>query len=278
MTGKYFDRFPLTEYGGQAVRNILAKVDLTEQSKKDIYTYYDFTLEEGLTRPDVLSDNYYDDPNFDWVFYLVNDVVDPYHSFYIENDDFDKYIIKKYGSKQTAEQTIVFYRNNWYLLDDSSISVDVYDSLSSKQQEYYAPVTNVGSSIIRYERHKDDWIRSTNAVVELTLGDVADYTVGDRITQASSSASATIRSIDTDNNILVVHHLSGSFVEGVLGDTSITNVNTIHTNISSPENNFWQPVTAYEFEQENNERKKQIFVLPSDYLAAFDGEFAQRIK
>lgn len=276
MIGKYFDRFPLTEYGGQAVRNILAKVDLTEQSKKNIYTYYDFTLQEGLTRPDILSNNYYDDPNFDWIFYLVNDVVDPYYSFYLENDVFDEYIAKKYGSKQVAEQTIVFYRNNWYLLDDSSISVDVYNSLSPKLQEYYAPVTNVGATTIRYERRKEDWIRSTNAVVELTLGDVSDYTIGQRITQGS--VAATIRSIDTANNILVVHHVSGSFVEGTLGDTTITNVDTIHTNISASETNFWQPVTAYEFEQEKNERKKQIFVLPSDYLATFDGEFAQRMK
>ena len=274
----YFDRFPLTEYNGQAVRNILTKVDLTEQSKNDIYTYFDFTLEEGLTRPDILSNNYYDSPDFDWVFYLVNDVVDPYYSFYLEIDAFEKYIVKKYGSRQAAEETIVFYRNNWYLLEDSSISVDTYDSLSATLQEYYTPVTNTGSSIIRYQRRKEDWIRSTNAIVELTLQDVTDYAIGDRITQASSSASATIRSIDADNNILIVHHISGSFVEGILGETTITDVNTIHTNISSSENNFWQAVNAYEFEQEKNERKKQIFVLPSDYLAAFDGEFTQRIK
>lgn len=274
----YFDRFPLTEYNGQAVRNILTKVDLTEQSKKDIYTYFDFALEEGLTRPDILSNNYYDSPDFDWVFYLVNDVVDPYYSFYLEIDAFENYIVKKYGSRQAAEETIVFYRNNWYLLEDSSISVDTYDSLSATLQEYYTPVTNTGSSIIRYQRRKEDWIRSTNAIVELTLQDVTDYAIGDRITQASSSASATIRSIDADNNILIVHHISGSFVEGILGETTITDVNTIHTNISSSENNFWQAVNAYEFEQEKNERKKQIFVLPSDYLAAFDGEFTQRIK
>lgn len=278
MLGKYFDRFPITEYGGQAVRNILAKVDLTDQSKKDIYTFYDFTLQEGLTRPDVLSNNYYDDPNFDWVFYLVNNVVDPYYSFYLEDDVFEQYITKKYGSKQVAEQTIAFYRNNWYLLDDSSITVDVYSSLSSKLQEYYAPVTNTDTSIIRYQRRKEDWIRSTNAIVELTLDDVSDYTVGQRITQSSSSASATIRSIDNINNILIVHHLTGTFVEGALGETTITNVNTIHTNIPSSEANFWQAVTAYEFEQEKNEMKKQIFVLPSDYLATFDGEFVQRMK
>lgn len=278
MLGKYFDRFPITEYGGQAVRNILAKVDLTDQSKKNIYTLYDFTLQEGLTRPDVLSNNYYDDPNFDWVFYLVNNVVDPYYSFYLEDDVFEQYIVKKYGSKQVAEQTIAFYRNNWYLLDDSSITVDIYSSLSPKLQEYYAPVTNTDSSIIRYQRRKEDWIRSTNAIVEFTLGDISNYTVGQRITQASSSASATIRSIDIINNILTVHHLAGTFVEGALGDTTITNVNTIHTNISSSEANFWQAVTAYEFEQEKNEIKKQIFVLPSDYLATFDGEFAQRMK
>lgn len=276
MLGKYFDRFPLTDYNGQAVRNILAKVDLTEQTKKDIYTYFDFTLEEGLTRPDILANNYYDNPNFDWVFYLVNDVVDPYYSFYLEQDAFDSYINKKYGSRQVAEQTIVFYRNNWYMMEDTSISVSVYNSLSPALQEYYAPVTNVSSSIIRYERRKEDWIRSTNAVVELTVGDVTDYAVGERITQ--SSTSGTIRSIDIENNILTLQHISGSFVEGALGDTTITDVNVIHTNIPSAEAAFWQAVNAYEFEQEKNERKKQIFVLPSQYIATFDSEFTQRMK
>lgn len=273
---KYFDRFPLTEYKGETVRNILAKVDLSDQTKKDIYTYFEFSLQEGLTRPDILSNNYYSSPDFDWVFYLTNSVVDPYYAFYLEQDNFTKYIEKKYGSEQNARDTIVFYRNNWYLLEDSSITSTAYDALDFEIQKYYKPILNTTQQVVRYERIKQDWIRSTNGVVELTVEDVTEFEVGDRINQ--STVSATIRSIDEQNNILTVHHLSGNFVVGGLGSTTITEVNLIHRSISEAEQAFWSAVTAYEYEEEENEKKKQIFVLPKEYLSKFDSEFKEKIS
>ena len=52
---KYFDRFPVISYNGVSIRNILAKIDFTKQSKEDIYANFDHTLSEYNTRPDVLS-------------------------------------------------------------------------------------------------------------------------------------------------------------------------------------------------------------------------------
>ena len=273
---KYFDRFPLTEYNGETARNILTKVDLSEQTKKDLYTYFEFSLQEGLTRPDILSNNYYNNPDFDWVFYLTNGIVDPYYGFYLEQDNFAKYIEKKYGSEQNARETIVFYRNNWYLLEDSSITNTAYDTLSFNVQKYYKPILNTTQQAVRYERIKQDWIRSTNGVVELTVEDVSEFNIGDRINQ--STVSATIRSIDELNKILTVHHLSGNFTVGALDPTTITEVNLIHRSISETEQAFWSAVTAYEYEEEENEKKKQILVLPKDYLAKFDSEFKEKIS
>ena len=273
---KYFDRFPLTEYNGETARNILAKVDLSEQTKKDIYTFFEFSLLEGLTRPDILSNNYYNSPDFDWVFYLTNNVVDPYYTFYLEQDNFTKYIEKKYGSEQNARDTIAFYRNNWYLLEDSSITNTAYDALNFDIQQYYKPILNTTQQVVRYERIKQDWVRSTNGVVELTVDSITEFDVGDRITQ--STVAATIRSIDESNKILTVHHLSGNFVVGALGTTTITEVNLIHRSISEVEQTFWSAVSAYEYEEEENENKKQILVLPKDYLAKFDSEFKEKIS
>ena len=273
---KYFDRFPLTEYNGETVRNILAKVDLSEQTKKDIYTYFEFSLQEGLTRPDILSNNYYSNPEFDWVFYLTNNVVDPYYAFYMERDNFVKYIEKKYGSEQAAKEKIAFYRNNWYLLEDSSISNTSYDMLDPTLQKYYKPILSNTQQVVRYERIDQDWTRSTNAVVELTVEEISEFAIGDKITQ--STTSAVIRSIDEGNKILIVHHLTGAFVEGGLGDTSITNVNLIHRSILEAEQAFWTAVSFYDFEEEENEKKKQIFVLPKEYLSKFDSEFKEKIS
>jgi hypothetical protein len=76
---RYFDRFPVIDYDGTIAKNILTRVDFTEQSKKDIYSTFQFTLEEGFERPDLLSYNYYGSSQFDWMIYLTNNIVDPYY-------------------------------------------------------------------------------------------------------------------------------------------------------------------------------------------------------
>lgn len=275
---KYFDRFPLADYNGKPVRNILTKVDLSDQTKADIYGYFEYTLQEGLVRPDILATNYYGNPEFDWLFYLVNQVVDPYYSFYLEEDNFNSYITKKYGSQSAAESKIVFYRNNWYLLDDSTITTSTYESLSPTLQQYYKPVLNNSGYVASYERIKQDWTRSTNRVVELTVQSVEGFNVDDIVVQASTQARATIAFIDSANNILTVKHIDGSFAQGTFYDTTITNVNLIATAISDTETAFWEPVTALDYEREENEKKKDIFVLPRNLLSTFESQFVEKIN
>ena len=275
---KYFDRFPLAEYNGKPVRNILTKVDLSDQTKADIYSYFEYTLQEGLVRPDILASNYYGNPEFDWLFYLVNQVVDPYYSFYLEEDNFINYIEKKYGSQSVAESKILFYRNNWYLLDESTITVSAYEGLSPSLQQYYKPVLNNSGYVASYERIKQDWIRSTNKIIELTVSSVEDFAIDDVVVQSSTGARATIAFIDTVNNILTVKHINGSFVTGAFYDTTIASINLIATAITETEAAFWEPVTALDYEREENEKKKDIFVLPKTSLSTFESQFVEKIS
>ncbi len=105
---RYFDRFPVINYDGTVAKNILARVDFSEQSKRDIYSTFQFTLEEGFERPDLLSYNYYGSSQFDWMIYLTNNIVDPYYDYYKSTDDFKKFIESKYGSAQDARKTTQF--------------------------------------------------------------------------------------------------------------------------------------------------------------------------
>ena len=79
---KYFDKFPLVNYNGVLAKNLMVKADFTETAKRDIYSNFDYVLEEGMTRPDMISNAYYNSPYYDWLIYLSNNIIDPYHDYY----------------------------------------------------------------------------------------------------------------------------------------------------------------------------------------------------
>jgi Base plate wedge protein 53 len=270
---RYFNRFPLVDYDGVPAKNILARVDFTDQTKKDIYSNFDYVLQEGLSRPDILSFNYYNSSQYDWLIYLSNNIVDPYHDYYMSDDDFRNYIIGKYGSSDIARNRILYYRNDWSA-DESLISEYVYDNLDSAIKKYWKPKLNTTNQIVGYERVKEDWIASTNRIVELTVdADISAFAVGDIIRQ--NDAEGTLVSKDEVNNILTVQHVSGVFTEDVTG---ITKVSIIKENITPVEEVFWAPVSAYSEEEEKNELKRYITLIKSSYLSDIEKLFIEQLK
>jgi len=270
---RYFNRFPLVDYNGVPAKNILARVDFTDETKRDIYSNFDYVLQEGLTRPDILSFNYYNSSQYDWLIYLSNNIIDPYHDYYMSNDDFKNYIIGKYGSTDNARNKIVYYRNDWST-DESLISEHVYDNLNSAIKKYWKPKINNTNQIVGYERIKEDWVVSTNRIIELTVDvDTTAFEIGDIIRQ--NDAEGTLVSKDEVNNILTVQHVSGIFTEEATG---ITKVSIIKENITSVEEVFWAPVSAYNEEEEKNELKRYITLIKSSYLSDIEKLFIEQLK
>jgi hypothetical protein len=277
---RYFDRFPVVDYDGKIVKNILARVDFTEQSKKEIYSNFQFTLEEGFERPDLLSYNYYGSSQFDWMIYLTNNIVDPYYDYYKSTEDFKKYIDNKYGSTANARVIIKFYRNGWHT-DERVITVAQFEALQADEtlnlRKYWKPkLTNIGA-ILGYERIKEDWVVSTNKIVLLSLTvSPSSFVIGDRVSQTSTGAYATVDFIDTENKTLTVKHVSGTFVANTA--EGISAVKLLKQNISDAEASYWYAVNAYEEEQEVNEMKKNVTLLKSSYLAETEKQFIQQLS
>ena len=277
---RYFDRFPVVDYDGKIVKNILARVDFTEQSKKEIYSNFQFTLEEGFERPDLLSYNYYGSSQFDWMIYLTNNIVDPYYDYYKSTEDFKKYIDNKYGSTANARVIIKFYRNGWHT-DERLITVAQFEALQADEtlnlRKYWKPkLTNIGA-ILGYERIKEDWVVSTNKIVLLSLTvSPSLFVIGDRVSQTSTGAYATVDFIDTENKTLTVKHVSGTFVANTT--EGISTVTLLKQNISDAEASYWYAVNAYEEEQEVNEMKKNVTLLKSSYLAETEKQFIQQLS
>lgn len=277
---RYFDRFPIVDYDGDIAKNILARVDFTEKTKRDIYSTFEFTLEEGFERPDLLSYNYYGSSKFDWMIYLTNNIVDPYYDYYKSAEDFKSYMETKYGSNSNARSITLFYRLNWHE-DERTITVQQYEALvadeTANARKYWKPkLTNTGA-VIGYERIKEDWTVSTNKVLSLSLTvSPSGFAVGDRVTQTSTAAYATIDYIDLENNRLTVKHVSGSFA--VNEAEGIKEITVISQNIPEAETEYWYAVNAYEDEKETNELKRNVFVLKSSYLAETEKQFIQQLS
>jgi len=277
---RYFDRFPIVDYDGSVAKNILARVDFTEKTKRDIYSTFQFTLEEGFERPDLLSYNYYGSSKFDWMIYLTNNIVDPYYDYYKSADDFKNYMETKYGSNSNARSITLFYRLNWHE-DERLITIQQYESLAadeiSNARKYWKPkLTNTGA-VIGYERIKEEWTVSTNKVLSLSLTVTpTGFEVGDRVSQTSTGAFATIDYIDLENNRLTVKHVNGTFA--VSAAEGISEITVLSQNIPEAEAEYWYAVNAYDDEKEANELKRNVVVLKSSYLAEVEKQFIQQIS
>ena len=207
---------------------------------------------------------------------MANEIVDPYHDYYKSQDDFKKYIVGKYGSAEIARSKIMFYRNDW-APDESLISETVYENLASNIKKYWKPKLNSTFQIVGYERVKEDWIVSTNRIVQLTVtADISSFNIGDIVSQPSVDATGVLVSKDTDAGILIVQHVEGAFEVSVADNISVVTV--LNENITIGENDFWAPVYAYDYEEEQNELKKYITMVKSSYVPDIEKSFIEQLK
>lgn len=125
----YFDNFPIVNYNGKQSVNILTRVRINEHVRQQTSAFLPYTLEFNQ-KPSDLAYDYYDDPEFDWLVMLANNIIDPYYGWYLTDFVFNQYIADKYGSYVTAVETIDHYvrkpTDNTDPYTDIVVSPDTY--------------------------------------------------------------------------------------------------------------------------------------------------------
>ena len=113
--------------------NFLKAIDITVVSKiKNYLTDYrgisfsPYVVEDG-EKPDFISFEFYDNPGYDWIILLTNNVHSIYDDWPRSSDAFSEYIIEKYGSTTNAMSTVKYYYDAY----DNIIDVQEYTSLSA---------------------------------------------------------------------------------------------------------------------------------------------------
>ena len=292
---KFFNKFPKITYENNLAINLLARVTMSKLALNSKQAYYDYTIVEG-TRPDNLSYNYYDNSDYVWLIGLANQIVDPYYDFPISTENLNILITKKYGSIANAQNIIKFFRTNW-LADESRITTAAYSALGVGEQKYWAPEINQNNSIIAYVRKKEDWVVTTNKIQQLSIDNasfnllsednyeiisedtsnivvdyttetVTDFVAGELVSQNGVTFATVVTSSETT---LVIQHISGTAVTGeITGLTSgasgtVASLNTISINIPAEELIYWESVSVYDYEVEQNAKKRNIKLIDNRF-------------
>lgn len=283
---KYFSNIPVISYANNFARNILTRVKVLDKFKDQASVYYPYVLEEATgsgLKYENLAFDYYDDVDDVWVLHLVNQIVDPYYDVPLTQEQFEAFIVKKYGSLRAAIQKVVFYRNN-YNQDESILTISGYNALIAERKRYWTPTINFDNNIIGYERLKDDTVVTTNKILtlDITLNGNATFQTSEKVIQDTSGATGFVTFSNTTT--ISLQHITGTFSNNatyyVVGsdsgaNASASSVTTIKENISANAAIYFSSVTAFDYETEINEQKKTINLMDNRYVSMVHNTFSE---
>ena len=286
----FFKNYPLIQYGNTVANtvsvNLMSKIAFQKKIQQNFEVFHPYTIQEG-DRADTIAYLYYGDSGYDWIVYYSNNIVDPYHDWYMDTNTFNQFVADKYGSLTKARTKIKFFRSN-YSTDDSMISTAAYQALSSNQKRFWRGVNGIDNNIIRYERKKEDIIFNTNAVKQLSISLVGNtqFTTNEYVIQKSGmitvgSAEVTFAnsSVCIINNILGTISTSNNLEGSESGaNATVSSVTTLSTSIPADIQSYFAETTFYEYESELNEQKKNIRLIDVAYVGAIEQEFKDLIS
>lgn len=275
----YFENFPLIRYGNTYARNITSRPGITAEVLKNSYVYYPYDIETEM-RADLLSYHYYQDSLASWVFYLSNNIIDPFYQWYKSNEQVNNLIASKYGSLSEAVQRIKYWKVNW-VGDDTILTTEQYNALTVNlttgvnQKKYWQPIYNE-QQIIGYRRKKLNMIVDTNRFIALdniVYSSNTEYINDEKVYQTSGGAIIATGFVSFSSDNLILKNISGTFSNTmpVVGESSLavsnfTSSKILSQNFPQQEASYWEPVSFYDYEIESNEQMKTINVIDANYL------------
>jgi len=284
--GKYLDVFPKIIYDPtkslystnyNTATNLLFRIGMLKEYLNNASSYYEYDIQEG-DRPEIIAEKVYGDAEAHWIILLANDIVDPQYDWPLGYQEFNDYIVDKYGSVSNAKTTIHHY-----------------EKVVTREEQ--------ASGLSFTYRYIIDYDRKSNTVI--TLSNVTGaYSAGEAVYQGANLAyatfSANVISWSAGDNILSMGNTVGqilrytplkgndSSANGIVSQFNIPSV-PYDTYLSLPdeqsyvtyniggktivESIYRNSVTNYDYEVENNESKRSIRIIKADYYRTILKEF-----
>jgi hypothetical protein len=235
-----------------------------------------YPYEINNERADQLSDRYYDDAFQSWILYFSNKIVDPYYEWHLNENEFNEFIVSKYGTYELAYKKVKFYRNNW--VDQDNISLSYYDALVPNLKKYWEPVYGYSNKTVSYKRVEQDWVLNTNKIVSYTVDTDLSF-IKDEVCQINFGINGITSTgkgqiLSFSNTAIFLQHMSGTYTDSNPGyifgtesgsNVAFTSVSTIAESIPAEDEIYWKPITYFEYENEKNEYNRTVRVIDKNY-------------
>ena len=114
----FFRNFPTVDYrldkGTETIKitNIMKRFRPLKDVMKDKYIFFDYNIQEG-ERAETVAHKLYDNVDYHWVITMFNEYLDPYFSWPLFYQEFEKYLEEKYGSVEQSTQIV--YQYQWII-------------------------------------------------------------------------------------------------------------------------------------------------------------------
>ena len=165
----YFKQVPDFEYVSRiagsknisdyiAVKNLFKKGKIRDDIFQELAFFEKYKI-SGNDRPDNVAFEVYRDSNLDWVILLANNIINVQSEWPLLQDDFDRYLIEKYGDYNTLYNGIHHYETSEVknsqgvtvvpsgLEVSSPYTISYYDYLTSLQVD----TGNIAVSVTNYD-------------------------------------------------------------------------------------------------------------------------------
>lgn len=287
MSNLYFTQFPQITYDSYPAINLLTRVVFRKKLRESFENYFLYTIPDGQTAQQLAQD-YYGDPTNDILIWLINDIVDPYYGWPLNQKRLDNYIIEKYGSLQVAQLKILNWESNWFGNEDK-LTIAGYQALVDNDKQFWTPVIRPGNVLLNYKRNKQNLAVTTNMYGQLIYtSNVAPFNVGDVITDANNGtttaevcwANSTQLTI---KNVLGQWYIANNYnIQNVTDFGNITTVPvmlvSLNPVIPAAQAVYFSPISVYDYEHWLNQQKSYIRLLHSDYLTAAQALITQALQ
>ena len=174
---EYFSNFPRIQYDMDGTNpispdytiaiNIMVRQKLRDAIEDDVTMYYPYIFPPD-TRPDILSHQIYGDIAYTWTIFYVNNILDPYWSWPLTEQQFTKYLNSKYGSVNSSKTTVHHYEK---IQDVRVEATGTADPIPERTVEVdYTTYRTIGEDfrktiyVYEYEQEKNEAKRSINLI------------------------------------------------------------------------------------------------------------------
>ena len=143
----FFRYFPQLNYQyddgntavGLDITNPTSHVILVERIKQHVTAFYDYIVQDG-ERPDSVATKVYGGPEYTWIVLVLNNIQSLY-DWPLTQEEFESYIVDRYGSVANAQASKIYKTVNGHIVDSVSYNLLPAAERGSISDEYTEEVT-----------------------------------------------------------------------------------------------------------------------------------------